>query len=354
MKKLKFILLIVVNICVCVACGAKDEKNTSKDNENNKLQTSETYILDGYVGESGYIISNLVFDYSKLFSNVYEWGEGIKLPIKKLETANAEIGIGGAIRLNDFEIEDIDDYKKSFMNDGFDVVETNTEEEYDFDICKDGLIVSFDFTDDKENSYYEVWVEAGNVIAERKVTLSDARKLIEESKVLSENQEFKKYYIIPIATKSIMEEGFYEFVIITKNKPRKQTGESQSYYMITDGEKINLCEQKLFSTGFPTNAVLYTNENNEKELVVSGINEALINTNGSACRISGYKLVDDVFVNQWSVEHFGNSADSYVIAKYENKELKYYTLRYKEEAIGIYGRRCMWQVDSEIDVNISK
>ena len=350
--KAKIAILFMMILSVCSACG-KGENLETKVNKSEEpvANVEQSVVLKDYVGEGGYITSNQIYDYSGIYDTVYEWCDGVKMPIEKpqntvIKWQENEYPMWNSMYLENVSKDDMKEYVSALENEGFIVYTVSNG----YRLYKDNFRVEFSYSE--MNETYIVFCYNGNVSQSREVTREDAKDMIETGELLKDNEYFNEYYIFEIQNETVGEAGYYEFLIEPITQMSGNSVDNLPYYLVTDGENVLLFEQNALSMSLPSNVNLIKYEGVE-ELIVSGIpNGRGYDTYGTC--ISGYQLKDGRFEKSWqymdSYDYPVHSWKQAVISKIEEGELKFYLLEATEGYDHSQGKKDFWKVKEEYKI----
>lgn len=322
-------IVVIVTIC-CLGCDIKQRKQENASKNSDNIPKSVT--VDSFIGNGGYIIENQLWDYSEMFDTVYEWAEGIKMPIEKIKNSKvhfehmeSEEDSRAVLALTNWTEESLNEYKESMKKNGYSVYEDKGAVQ----MYKDGIFVCFAID---EGTIYP-YITVGNVSGKRNVTEANVRELIEKNGLLKSDKYYSNYCVIAIDNKSISEKGYYEFLILSERTD--DTIYNMSYYLITDGEEVNLFEKNLYSIHSPSTANM-----TEDELVFTAYRFNTDDENSTF--VVKYDISDKKFTKRSEEELEIGVA---VMGKIESGECILYRLKNNDKGNFPIVGRDMWIID---------
>lgn len=345
--KRKIYLLLLVVVVMLTSCSKKNSVETQSE------EKKVIKVADNYTGIGGYIMEDAVFDYSDRFETVYEWCDGIKLPIEKMNVGNIQHVVGSSdyygayslIEVSNLSETDFLDYIDMLENAGYSKKIEKGISVDSYHMYKDNLMVSFMYNN--ENNIATVYFVAGNVVRNEMLNIQDARKIIDESEVLKSNEYFSEYVLLEIAHETVMKAGYSEYWVVSPGNYAAIEDEKLPYYVIIEGEKIVLFEQGATTIKHPSNANIIEENDGEIKLIVSTVE---YNISSSAIPYKGciktYVMKDGKFQYDDTTKEI--TADNrFLLGIYENNKMAYYLLKENENFDGKKGYRDKYIIDKE-------
>ncbi len=341
-RKISVILTMCSTVILLSACGKSAEQSGNGESLASETESKQLHIDPEFVGEVGYILENQLWDYRGRFDDVYQWADNVYLPFAKIDGAEMrfvqfeEAENQGYIELDGVSDEMLNSYLDDAKKQGYSVWEDDTS----VNIYKDGIIMFML----KDGEKIRPYIYTGNVKSDRDVSLSDARKLIEDKKLLEDDEYFKEYCVIAIENASIIENGLYEFVIISARNDEQLY--NMPYYLITDGENVRLFEQEIWTPYYPSTAVIY-----DGKLMLTYIEQQ--QGAGPQSFIGTYVLKEGIYVqeNEILIISGVKKPEHIVVGKIENGEYKLYRLKENEKIQFPAVRKDMWILGEEYELN---
>lgn len=340
--KIYQLFLSIITILSLVACG--NAKTDEKKNENEYIDMSE------YKGVCGYNIENSTFDYRGAVEITYDWGNGVYMPFKAM--ADVKSGFADdesnlSYVFFDVTEKQVDEYMKILENDGFKVGKADKSGYIQYVVHNDFMQIIFIYKEDRLTFYAYCGFANDSEIENR-----DIRKIIDESGLLSDNEYFKYYYVMPIEHKTVRQAGFYEYIILNENSNSAEL-EDDPYYMITDGKTIYLFEHRLISIWFPCSAnIISSSDKTELMITTSLYNEnPTYDQDDNSTGIFFYELVGNKFIktDEKFLEPKGFPEHTYIGRKADNG-FEVCLLEITESFDISKGMKSRYVIDSEAEV----
>ncbi len=179
---------------------------------------------------------------------------------------------------------------------------------YEYGIYRDNMYIILNYYQEDKELYFHIY--AGNVVKERQVTKENVKTLLENSSLLEENYLDDDYYIIEIQNDSVLQAGYYEFLIFSTDRFMNDSNEEQPcYYLLTDGKNINLFSNEIVNIELPTNVNIVERE---EEIVLVTTSAEIVGGEGE----NGYGAVVRQYILENNVFTFHEKT---IIGKYAHK-----------------------------------
>ncbi len=178
MKKILILVVLTMILCVVGSCEKSEEEETNTD-VNREI---ENVAAEDFVGVGGIFFPNQVYDYSQFSKNIYEYDDGIKLPIPPIDGAKLKDNGSGMLVFYDVEKVTLEKYINDLQEYGYEIYsyKSNDYEMY-YELYKDNYSIALqysDFSDKLEGKEAQVFlfIYTGNVVKETEITIADASK----------------------------------------------------------------------------------------------------------------------------------------------------------------------------------
>lgn len=345
MKKKIFLASICVIMSLLASCGSKEKIDSSTSDVQTEKKDKSIY----FENSIDYIVCNQVFDYSEFFDKVYDWGYGIKLPIEKPE--NSEIKWQEenyphtiTFQIAGLEKQKFEDYLETLKKAGFSLYAGENE----YKLYKDNFRINFKL--DEYRNEYAFFAYMGNVFEEREVTRKEAREIIEQNKLLADNEEFAEYYVFVIENETVREQGYYEFLIEPVFEKEIYSESRLPYYLLTDGENVLLFEQNILHQSMPSNVNIIKEDD-----AVKLVSSSYVLENGYFCSyVRGYVLTENKFVQEWlyhgALKYDIVPHEEMIISLVKDNKLETYIVSPKKDYDFTLGMKDYWTVVKQYNV----
>lgn len=356
----KIVTLVLLTVMYLVGCGNKEENQIQNQIQKTDISDKQDIeMVENFAGFGGYIVQDLVFDYSNRFDNVYEWCDGVKLPIEKFDADKIELiegttqstGVYALVEASGFLEEDFFAYLETVEKDGYNIAYNDAEALDAYYLYKDNLMFAFMYVNTGETLRVSVYVITGNVKENNMIDTKTAREIIDSSELIKQNDNFSEYMLMEIANETVKEAGYVEYLIISPKNYNSHEKEVLPYYVVMKDEEIVFCEQGAASVIYPSNANIIVDEDGQEKLIISCLEYPMSTSSISykGC-IRTYLLKDGKFEKDDSVEDVILD-NTLILSTYEDGELKYFTLKENENFDGKKGYRDKWILGEEYEMN---